>query len=99
MWLIGLAVILACLTLAPLAAKAQPGRVHLIGFLGNSTAALEAHLVGPFCESIDEMKALLGSPAPPRDGTQRPAPAAPPPRYSWLPQGDTAPARAFLTRR
>ncbi len=65
MRLIGLAVILAfSLTVAPLDGEAQPGRVQLIGFLGNSTAALEAHLVGPFCESIDEMKALLGSPAP-----------------------------------
>lgn len=34
---------------APLAAGAQPpGKVHRIGFLGNSTAVLEAHLVSPF---------------------------------------------------
>jgi len=54
---IGLAVVLAAgLTLAPVAGEAQPGRVQLIGFLGNSTAALEAHLVGRFCESIDEIE-------------------------------------------
>jgi hypothetical protein len=64
MRLIELAVVLAVgVILARLAGEAQPGRLQLIGFLGDSTAALEAHLVGPFCESIDEMKALLGSPA------------------------------------
>jgi putative ABC transport system substrate-binding protein len=40
----------------PFAARAQDaGRKHLIGFLGNSTAALEANLVGPF---RDELRAL-----------------------------------------
>jgi putative ABC transport system substrate-binding protein len=40
----------------PVAARAQDaGRKHLIGFLGNSTAALEANLVGPF---RDELRAL-----------------------------------------
>jgi hypothetical protein len=50
MRLIELAVILTLsLILAPLAAQEpQPGKLYRIGFLGNSTAALEAHLVGPF---------------------------------------------------
>jgi putative ABC transport system substrate-binding protein len=33
---------------APFSASAQSARVRRIGFLGNSTAALEANLVGPF---------------------------------------------------
>jgi putative ABC transport system substrate-binding protein len=37
----------------PLAARAQqPGKVYRIGFLGNSTAALEANLVGPFRDGL-----------------------------------------------
>ena len=36
----------------PLAARAQPGRTRRIGFLGNSTAALEANLIGPFREQL-----------------------------------------------
>ena len=36
----------------PFAAQAQPGKVHRIGFLGNSTAALEANLIGPFREGL-----------------------------------------------
>ena len=33
---------------APLAVGAQPvGKVHRIGFIGNSTAALESNLVAP----------------------------------------------------
>jgi putative ABC transport system substrate-binding protein len=37
----------------PFAARAQDaGRKHLIGFLGNSTAALEANLVGPFRDGL-----------------------------------------------
>jgi hypothetical protein len=37
----------------PLAARAQQaGKVYRIGFLGNSTAALEANLVGPFREGL-----------------------------------------------
>jgi len=40
---------------APLAAGAQPaGKVYRIGFLGNSTEALEANLVGPFREGLRE---------------------------------------------
>jgi putative tryptophan/tyrosine transport system substrate-binding protein len=41
--------------LVPLAAEAQPtGKVYRIGFLGNSTEALEANLVGPFREGLRE---------------------------------------------
>jgi len=40
---------------APLAAEAQPtGKVYRIGFLGNSTEALEANLVGPLREGLRE---------------------------------------------
>jgi putative tryptophan/tyrosine transport system substrate-binding protein len=40
----------------PLAARAQqPTKVARIGFLGNSTAALEANLVGPFREGLREL--------------------------------------------
>ena len=40
---------------APLVAPAQPvGKVYRVGFLGNSTAALEANLVGPFREGLRE---------------------------------------------
>ncbi len=58
--------VLALLTLlvplaTPLAAGAQPvGAVHRIGFLGNSTAALEANLVGPFREGLRELGYVEG---------------------------------------
>jgi putative ABC transport system substrate-binding protein len=46
---------------APHAAGAQPaGKVHRIGFLGNSTAALEANLVGPFREGLRELGYVEG---------------------------------------
>jgi ABC-type uncharacterized transport system substrate-binding protein len=46
---------------APLAAEAQPaGKGHRIGFLGNSTAALEANLVGPFHEGLRELGYVEG---------------------------------------
>jgi putative tryptophan/tyrosine transport system substrate-binding protein len=46
---------------APFAGEAQPaGKVHRIGFLGNSTAALEAHLVGPFREGLRELGYVEG---------------------------------------
>jgi putative ABC transport system substrate-binding protein len=46
---------------APLAAGAQPaGKVHRIGFLGNSTEALEANLVGPFREGFRELGYVEG---------------------------------------
>jgi putative tryptophan/tyrosine transport system substrate-binding protein len=46
--------VVGALLAAPLALLAQPlpARVHRIGFLGNSTAALEANLVGPFREGL-----------------------------------------------
>jgi putative ABC transport system substrate-binding protein len=41
---------------APLAVGAQlAGKVHRIGFLGNSTATLEANLVGPFREGLRDL--------------------------------------------
>src|SRR5947207_8041351 len=46
---------------APLAAGAQSaGKLHRIGFLGNSTAALEANLVGPFREGLRELGYVEG---------------------------------------
>lgn len=39
-------------SMPPLAARAQPGKVFRIGFLGNSTPALEANLVSPFREGL-----------------------------------------------
>ena len=42
--------------LGSLAAQAQQtGNVYRIGFLGNSTAALEANLVGPFREGLRDL--------------------------------------------
>lgn len=34
---------------------AEPGKVHRVGFLGNSTAALEANLIGPFRDGLREL--------------------------------------------
>jgi putative ABC transport system substrate-binding protein len=46
---------------APLAAGAQPaGKAHRIGFLGNSTEALEANLVGPFRDGLRELGYVEG---------------------------------------
>src|SRR5437867_11688081 len=46
---------------APLAVEAQQaGRVSRVGFLGNSTAALEANLVGPFREGLRELGYVEG---------------------------------------
>jgi putative tryptophan/tyrosine transport system substrate-binding protein len=46
---------------APLGAEAQSaGRVHRIGFLGNTTPALEANLVGPFREGLRELGYVEG---------------------------------------
>jgi putative ABC transport system substrate-binding protein len=45
----------------PLAAGAQPaGKPHRIGFLGNSTATLEANLVGPFRDGLRELGYVEG---------------------------------------
>jgi ABC-type uncharacterized transport system substrate-binding protein len=62
MRLIGLAVIFTVgLTLAPVAGEAQQaGKVHRIGFLGNSTPALEANLVGPLREGLRELGYVEG---------------------------------------
>jgi putative ABC transport system substrate-binding protein len=47
--------------LGSLAAQAQQtGHVHRIGFLGNSTAALEANLVGPFREGLRDLGYVEG---------------------------------------
>jgi putative tryptophan/tyrosine transport system substrate-binding protein len=47
--------------LGSLAAQAQPtGNVYRIGFLGNSTAALEANLVGPFREGLRDLGYVEG---------------------------------------
>jgi putative ABC transport system substrate-binding protein len=46
---------------APLTVEAQQaGNVHRIGFLGNSTAALEANLVGPLREGLRELGYVEG---------------------------------------
>jgi len=50
---------ISCVTLglltAPLVAQGQQARkMYRIGFLGNSTEALEANLVGPFLEGLRE---------------------------------------------
>src|SRR6058998_2429434 len=62
MRLMGLAIILtASLNLAQLAAQGQQtGKVPRIGFLGNSTAALEANLVGPFREGLRDLGYVEG---------------------------------------
>ena len=46
---------------APLLVEAQPAaKAHRIGFLGNSTATLEAHLVRPFREGLRELGYVEG---------------------------------------
>ncbi len=46
---------------APLSAGAQPaGKPYRIGFLGNSTEALEANLVGPFRDGLRELGYVEG---------------------------------------
>ena len=58
---LGAAVLVLGLLAAPLATGAQPpGKVHRIGFLGNSTAALESNLVGPFREGLRELGYVEG---------------------------------------
>jgi ABC-type uncharacterized transport system substrate-binding protein len=52
---------LVTLLTAPLAAEAQQtGRLYRIGFLGNSTATLEANLVGPFREGLRDLGYVEG---------------------------------------
>ena len=38
----------------------QPAKVPRIGFLGNSTAALEANLIGPFREGLRDLGYVEG---------------------------------------
>src|SRR5437762_1967041 len=45
---------------APFALRAQQQRVYRVGFLGNSTAALEANLVGPFREGLRDLGYVEG---------------------------------------
>jgi len=46
---------------SPIAVGAQPaGKVSRVGFLGNSTAALEANLVGPFREGLHDLGDVEG---------------------------------------
>ena len=45
---------------APFASRAQQQKVYRIGFLGNSTAALEANLVGPFREGLRDLGYVEG---------------------------------------
>jgi putative ABC transport system substrate-binding protein len=46
---------------SPLVAQAQQaGKVYRVGFLGNSTAALEANLVGPFREGLRDLGYVEG---------------------------------------
>jgi len=53
--------VMSGLIAAPLAVRAQQaGKVHRIGFLGNSTPALEANLVGPFREGLRELGYVEG---------------------------------------
>jgi len=40
--------------------QAQEAKVYRIGFLGNSTAALETNLVGPFREALRELGYIEG---------------------------------------
>jgi hypothetical protein len=44
----------------PAAEAQQGGKVYRVGFLGNSTAALEANLVGPFREGLRELGYVEG---------------------------------------
>jgi len=56
-----LATLTGGLLAAPFAAGAQQtGKVYRIGFLGNSTAALEANLVGPFREGLRDLGYVEG---------------------------------------
>ena len=48
----GFLCLLAAATATPFSAGAQPARVPRVGFLGNSTAELEANLVGPFRDEL-----------------------------------------------
>ena len=52
---------LATFLVAPCAAEAQQaGKLYRVGFLGNTTAALEANLVGPFREGLRDLGYVEG---------------------------------------
>ena len=55
-----LLVVLGGALAAPFAVRAQQQRAYRIGFLGNSTAALEANLVGPFREGLRDLGYVEG---------------------------------------
>jgi len=55
-----LLVVLAGALAAPIGVRAQQRSVYRIGFLGNSTAALEANLVGPFREGLRDLGYVEG---------------------------------------
>src|SRR5882757_8064878 len=55
-----LLVVLGGALAVPFAVRAQQQRVYRIGFLGNSTAALEANLVGPFREGLRDLRYVEG---------------------------------------
>ncbi len=57
---IGLVVTLALLAAPPCADAQAPAKVPRIGFLGNSTAALEANLLGPFREGLRDLGYVEG---------------------------------------
>ena len=43
-----------------LAARAQPVKIRRVGFLGNSTAALEANLLEPFRQTLRDLGHVEG---------------------------------------
>jgi putative ABC transport system substrate-binding protein len=53
-------VVVVLLTLAVIAEAQQPGKIPRIGFLGNSTPALEENLVGPFRDGLRDLDYVEG---------------------------------------
>jgi putative ABC transport system substrate-binding protein len=58
--LLHLALALAALIAALPAAAEEPGKAYRVGFIGNSTAALESNLVQPFREGLRELGYVEG---------------------------------------
>jgi len=56
----GFLLIIAVLGGGAIAEAQQPGKIPRIGFLGNSTAALEENLVGPFREGLRDLGYIEG---------------------------------------
>ena len=54
------ALTLSLIAASPAAEAQEAGKVYRIGFLGNSTAALEANLVGPFREGLRDLGYMEG---------------------------------------